>query len=100
MNDNKAPDRVFVTLRDANICRDRVFTNDVEYIRADLVPQWQPIETVRDAGDGFALIYDEDFDPCVIQVFLCDSLIDDFGALSNSYNPTHWMPLPKAPSCE
>lgn len=75
---------------------------DVEYIRADLIPQWQPIETApKDSipilvWDEYYLmriaIFDEKFNgfhtdaPCVEDV---DRLM---------LNPTYWMPLPELPT--
>lgn len=66
-----------------------------EYIRADLVPQWQPIETAPKDGTDILVYHPER-----AEQFVCYFLgglwmfsVDD--ALAT--NPTHWQPLPTPP---
>lgn len=71
---------------------------DVEYIRADLSPQWQPIETAPKDGTWILIWLDWIGHPM-------SSAFDNgswqnlpWVANSKLYNPTHWMPLPKPPT--
>lgn len=90
--------------------------SQVEYIRADLVPGWQPIETApKDKGilltdgdnlaclgcwhDGTWVFWEGDCDD--ESVFLPESPRRDVSVELNGwvppYGPTHWMPLPAPP---
>lgn len=64
-----------------------------EYIRADLVPQWQPIETAPRDG-RWVLRYDPRL-PKNDQVFQTRS---DGGFWVYEKIPGAWMPLPQPPS--
>lgn len=57
---------------------------------------WQPIETLP-IGECVILIYDDQFDPSVIVYHRFAGVDTEFGFYSNSYDPTHWMPLPCPP---
>ena len=60
------------------------------------VQGWQPIETLP-IGECVVLIYDDQFDPSVIVYLRFAGVDTEFGFYSNSYDPTHWMPLPCPP---
>jgi hypothetical protein len=74
----------------------------VEYIRADLVPQWQPIETAPKDGAWVICLVGGDAIEGVMRngrwnyISLnshgCGCCGDD------DPEPTHWMPLPAPPS--
>ena len=83
--------------------RDPEREGEVEYIRADLVPQWQPIETAPKDGTAILSTWHSLFkyqDKWFIQpVFFRDGiwlhLWDHDETLP--LNPTHWQPLPSPP---
>lgn len=63
---------------------------DIEYLRADLFPQWQPIETAP--RDGTEILgYREGLGTWIVN---WDPDEQDF---SPGWTPTHWMPLPEPP---
>lgn len=65
----------------------------VKYIRADLVPQWQPIETAPRDGTFLALNYDG----IVHQATMTKH--GPYSVTSKSFmSATHWMPLPTPPT--
>lgn len=70
--------------------------NEIESKLRELVPVWLPIETIPRDG-SMVLIYDDQFVEPVMRFIATDEAVNDFGAFSNSYWPTHWMPLPAAP---
>lgn len=83
-------------------------TKAKKYVRADLVPQWQLIETAPISnGSNTFLVFIQGHGCCV-----CYRLKDDVLGLNlfNSSKPllhqnritaaTHWMPLPQPPKME
>jgi hypothetical protein len=107
----EAPERIWVNLDD---CEDgccpvedgldgdgkffRAATS-TRYIRADLVPQWQPIETAPKDGT-WVLVWSYSR---VAVSFFCEkenewcSDWQDYQEHYNNESPTHWMPLPAPP---
>lgn len=87
--------------------------DDAKYIRADLVPQWQPIETAPKDGTWVLLCNgatDEDREDDDFGKILRSRPVTAFwdkgdwvfshwdGAWRSCYScPTHWMPLPQPP---
>jgi hypothetical protein len=71
-----------------------------EYIRADLVPKWQPIETAprQDQILFTSNKVDGWFEMGRVDVF--GGYCSGFGCHSLEHNPTHWMPLPSPPKYE
>lgn len=97
------PDRIwaypsYVTGWNSANAHDRFILNSTEYIRADLVPQWQPIDTAPKDGTYVIGL----FNGLVAQMKWSN------GSGSHCYHwmalgrwtpidPTHWMPLPEPP---
>jgi hypothetical protein len=90
-------------------------SNPSEYIRADLVPTWQPIETAPKDQSVVLLHSSKWLEPCSGYFISAKYLEKEYG---NPYvmeegwypscgfifdlpevviKPTHWMPLPEAP---
>lgn len=65
-----------------------------EYIRADLVPQWQPIETAPLGAD----VLTWDGNDCAVLFWSKFNKCWTCGDPKRKYAPTHWMPLPPGPS--
>lgn len=72
------------------------YPNTTEYIRADLVPQWQPIETapkhdletlILYSSEGVQIGWFSAFHKCWLTTEGKDVWAE----------PTHWMPLPEPP---
>lgn len=59
--------------------------------------EWQPIETAPKDG-RVVLVFDDAFEEPIFSLHTFESVISDFGQFSNSYDPTHWMPLPDPPN--
>lgn len=69
-----------------------------EYVRADLVPQWQPIKTApRDGTD--VLLWWPHWYGIPMPGWFDHSYWSTHGELDdpNGPGPTHWMPLPAPP---
>ena len=73
----------------------------VEYIRADLVPQWQPIETAP-KDNTKVLLFVPVFGPSIgyFDAHGPDNLWCVRGIVNRGVQPTHWMPLPEPPTTE
>lgn len=68
-------------------------SNKVLFIRADLAPQWQPIETApREELEDLILFNGKVFVGGWWEGVWADS-VSDYA----SPQPTHWMPLPQPP---
>ena len=75
-----------------------------EYIRADLVPQWQPIETLGpDNCAEFLAYWPDQWDNGswnIERTWFVDGWFhtpNDKQEAKTPWAPTHWMPLPQAP---
>ena len=82
---------------------ERIETFGAEYVRADLVPGWQPIETAPKDGSDLILWpglrrpvtpvvgawLDTKGGPCWYDLSV--------GHHNGFWKPTHWMPMPAAP---
>lgn len=66
-----------------------------EYIRADLVPQWQTIETAPDYGVRFMGAYKTKSGEWVCEVAAWERALVTSG--DKVFPATHWMPLPEPP---
>lgn len=72
--------------------------SSVEYIRADLVDQWQPIETAPTTTP--VLVWDEYWLMRIGYLKLDGYWVTDspcFEDIETILNPTHWKKLPKPP---
>ena len=76
----------------------------VEYIRADLVPQWQPIETLGpDNYAEFLAYWPDQWDNGswnIERTWFVDGWFhtpNDKQEAKTPWAPTKWMPLPQAP---
>ena len=97
-----APDRIWADTEsmgwvEAND-RDAMRPTESEYIRADLLPQWQPIGTApKDGsfiighGDGVAI----ENCPYIMEWSEGDGWVEAYSEVD--VTPTHWMPLPTPP---
>lgn len=79
---------------------ERIETFGAEYVRADLVPQWLPIETAP--KDGTQFLFNAPQMDCGLSIgeFNAGRLCSAFdGKVLGDWvtPPTHWMPLPAAP---
>ena len=76
------------------------WNGDTEYIRADLVPQWQPIETAPKDGTRILGAWPQLRKWWTIQpvFFHCGDWIHGWDEDEDlALYPTHWMPLPTPP---
>lgn len=107
MND-KTPERIWAGLQDGygTWHESYDFVDRVEYIRADLVPQWKPIETAPKDGTHIPL-YFPSYHEGKVDVYYFTEGYDYEGSWDGleGYSPigdyedqpTHWMPLPEGP---
>lgn len=92
-----APERLFFALRNGELSywadqRDGVYRIDVEYVRADLVPQWRPIETApRDGREVLGSFGGRPF-----EMYL-GPFGDWLDMKDRVRDPRYWMPLPPPP---
>lgn len=105
-----APDRIFIHPTERSPVgkdwkrgkwkdHDSGASGDVEYIRADLVPQWQPIETARKDGTYVIGL----FNGVVAQMKWSNGgrrYCYHWMALGRwtPIEPTHWIPMPEPPN--
>lgn len=70
---------------------------EAEYIRADLVPDWKPIETApKDGSEILGYVGSGYVGGAIVLHALNDGdTWHDWDAYA--WEPTHWMPLPKPP---
>lgn len=84
-------------------CEDEEWEDGVEYIRADLVPQWQPIETAPKDGT-WVLVSVWELGPDVASARWDGSLWnmcivgEYFDGTPEFSNPTHWQPINPPPA--
>jgi hypothetical protein len=75
-------------------CKDILkLTEGCEYLDFDVAPAWQPIETAPKDGDSILCV------DCLCRVVLWwDDSIGQWRDISgDTYEPSHWMPLPNLP---
>lgn len=120
-HNNQSPDRIWLTTTESGNVDDWTQWLDdqdqlhpkaprTEYIRADMMPKWQPIETAP--RDGFFLVCEHpgialsEFDVSVSVVWMGRDGVSlnaylDADGIEMPYldgSATHWMPLPPPPS--
>lgn len=66
-----------------------------QYIRSDLVPQWQPIETAP--KDGAQILVEVMSGYYQVVSFNDDKWRENTNSLALRKDFTHWMPIPKVP---
>lgn len=101
-----APDRIWASGFDAQPAgrwwHETELTCGALYIRADLVPQWQPIETAPKDGTKILGAWPQlrKHKWWTIQpiFFYCGNWIHGWDEDEDlALHPTHWMPLPEPP---
>lgn len=105
---NKAPEKIYITNRPTKEKVTCGFWDDVkdsntfEYIRADLVPQWLPIETIKETGNEVLLIHATGLNQVVAVYGTGASGKRIWKVKGTGIYPleafTHFMSLPKAPT--
>ena len=82
--------------RNQDIIPEHGLGSEVEYLRADLVPQWQPIETAPKDGT-VVLLGRADYYPK--SGYWVEHEFQDWWGWDRdrACPPTHWMPLPEPP---
>lgn len=92
-----APKRIWISEDIAQYAshEDDKFMGNVEYLRSNLIQQWQPIDTAPKDGSAFLGYFDEW--QCVMIWDMGNKrfLTDDGRHFAY---PTHWMPLPQPPT--
>ena len=97
------PDRIWVGPNGDYWSNENIgYKLDIEYIRADLVPQWQPIETAPKDGTKILGAWPQlrKHKWWTIQpvFFHCGDWIHGWDEDEDlALHPTHWMPLPEPP---
>lgn len=121
----EAPERIWLwTERDGRVLQEQeyydepnhsdLFGPSIPYIRADLVPEWQPIETApkdgtpiivgydgRNGGEvwshaaAWVMLYEEGGEPLGEEWHYPTGFEPEHG---QPYHPTHWQPLPAPPA--
>ena len=101
---SEAPERIWLT-EDLDLIAEGLEQpdngRDVQYLRADLVPDWQPIETAPDDGTEVELgrVGCGDIHRGIwARGRWRDPIFDDPLFWCGDPEPTHWQPLPAPPS--
>ena len=111
-----AQEKIWIDATETHMLCAQEKSDDVQYIRADLVPQWQDIETAPKDGqwfltarfiDGCEAEYEVGaYDPSIHRSFnerpdglfeAKDTQIYDWRGFNSFNRATHWMPLPTPP---
>lgn len=117
---NKAPPKIYVSLHceyDEPIDLETEMPTEFstvpyegpkwEYVRADLLPQWLPIESAPKDGRSILVCNQEMRDSCIVVGYDTDLVgkepiyfhcwVGEEGVKYASGLFTHWMPVPKGP---
>jgi hypothetical protein len=93
-----AQEKIWIDATETHMLCNQEKSDDVQYIRADLVPQWQDIETAPKDGT-FILAFGNG-----VAIHNCHYIAEwsegDGWICSYSdvdVTPSHWMPLPNPP---
>ena len=97
---DKMPNEIWVDENNSILDRlDTPMEGDTKYIRADLTPQWQPIETAP--KDGVEILgfdsKNKTYHVTIYDGYSWHNPDNHYYSEALGFYPTHWMPLPTPP---
>ena len=93
------PERVYIDKRSYNADKECYYAyeesrdGNIEYIRADLIPKWQPI--TKEAMDGTYILTRDKNGEANVLAYIGNEWCDFIHAYRSEPGPIEWMPIPK-----